>query len=241
MKQPSRYLKLPFSFDLVRLQQELAMLQSAEWVSHFNTHAYEKNWTCLPLRSVDGRLDHIMPVESSSFQDTPILARCPYLREVIDSFQCEKTSVRLMAMDPGAVIKEHRDEGTALEDGITRLHIPIQTAPQVLFRIDGEEVHFSAGDTWYLNASCLHAVENRSHQSRVHLMLDCISNAWLEETFLAAGWVPRVKSIYPDPSVNDSNVQQVIEQLRANGLEAGLRLADQLQAIRSGQPADVGL
>lgn len=232
MSQPSRYLKLPFSFDLTRLRAELTQLEGSQWISHFNTSAYENNWQCLPLRSVDGRIDHIIPVNEGHFQDTVLLQACPYMREVIDIFQCEKTSIRLMSLEAGGIIKEHRDDATSLEDGITRLHIPILTTPDVLFRIDGEEIHFSAGDTWYLNASCLHAVTNPGKQARVHLMLDCVSNAWLEQVFLDAGWVARPKSKYPDPSINDDNVLTVIEQLRATGQAAGMRIADELDTIR---------
>ncbi|HTQ99387.1 MAG TPA: aspartyl/asparaginyl beta-hydroxylase domain-containing protein, partial [Candidatus Acidoferrum sp.] len=190
----TRYLKLPFSFDVERMQRELRALEQAEWSSHFNTAAYQRGWSCLPLRSVGGRSDHVIPIDDMPYADTALLDACPYLRSVIDSFACEKTSIRLMAMEPGAVIREHRDEHTALEDGITRLHIPIVTDPAVLFRIDGEAVHFSEGDTWYLNASCRHAVTNASAISRVHLMMDCITNDWLREKFVEAGWVKRARS-----------------------------------------------
>ena len=235
MSTPSPYLKLPLSFDIDRLRRELADIESSHWIGHFNTSAYEKNWSCIPLRSVDGKLDHIMPLENASFQDTPILLRCPYFREVLDRFECEKTSVRLMSLESGAVIREHRDEGSSLDDGIARLHIPIQTSAEVRFRIDGEEVHFSAGDTWYLNASCLHGVENRSPRDRIHLMLDCIANPWLERLFLAAGGVLREKPPYGDPAIDDHNVLQVIRSLRAGGHEAGARLADQLDTIHAGR------
>ncbi|MEO7548240.1 MAG: aspartyl/asparaginyl beta-hydroxylase domain-containing protein, partial [Ramlibacter sp.] len=148
MIRPSPYLLLPFSFDVARLREDLAAVETSGWISHFNTGAYEKNWGCIPLRSVGGIAGHIMPVEGGDFQDTPILARCPYFSEVIDSFPCEKTSIRLMSLESGGVIKEHRDEAASIDDGMTRLHIPVQTSKRVTFRIDGEEVHFTAGGTW---------------------------------------------------------------------------------------------
>lgn len=231
--QPSRYVKLPFSFDLERLQRELRQLESASWIDHFNTRAYESQWRCLPLRSVDGQMDHIMPVENANFQDTAWLQICPYFRDVIDSFACDKTSVRLMSLAAGGVIREHRDDGASLEDGITRLHIPIQTTPDVLFRIDGEAVHFSAGDTWYLNASCVHGVVNPGSRARVHLMLDCVSNAWLQEVFVQAGGVARPVHKYADASITDDNVSDVIAQLRATGHAAGLQMAARLESIRA--------
>lgn len=233
MNTPSPYLKLPLSFDIARLRGELAGIEASHWIGHFNTSAYDKNWSCIPLRSVDGQLRHIMPLENANYQDTPILQQCPYLRHVLAQFACEKTSVRLMSLEAGAVIREHRDEGSSLDDGIARLHIPIQTSGQVLFRIDGQEVHFSAGDTWYLNASCLHAVHNNSPRDRVHLMLDCIANPWLEELFAAAGGVRRAPHPYGDPAIDDGNVLQVMQSLRAGGHEVGARLADQLDAIHA--------
>jgi hypothetical protein len=225
------YLRLPFSFDVAKLKHDLALAVQAPWINHFNTRAYEEEWSCIPLRSVGGRMDHILPIESEDFQDTEILQQCAYFREVIAQFQCEKTSIRLMSLAAGGVIKEHRDAGASLEDGITRLHIPIQTTPEVMFTIDHVPVHFSIGDTWYLNASCLHGVRNDSTHARVHLMLDCVSNLWLEQVCRQAGWISRPPLRYPDPSIHDGNVAEVIERLRQAAFPAGLTLADELEAI----------
>ncbi len=236
IKTMTPYLKLPFSFDIPQLQQALADIEASQvWVSHFNTAAYENNWGCIALRSVGGAQDHIMPLEGAAFEDTAVLAASPYLQQVIKHFQCEKTSIRLMALEPGGVIKEHRDVATSLEDGITRLHIPIQTRPEVLFRIDGQAVHFSAGDTWYLNASCLHGVVNDSPVSRVHLMLDCVTNPWLQAVFEAAGGVLRPPPPYGDPAIDDGNVLEIIASLRAGGHAAGAQLADKLQTTHAGR------
>ena len=227
----TRYLRLPFVFDVSRLQQDLQGIRTEEWIDHFNTNAYETGWSCVPLRSVGGESRHIMPVESTAFADTPILSRCSYVREVIRGFECETTSVRFMALAPGAQIKPHRDPKTALEDGITRLHIPVQTHPDVMFHIDGEAVHFSAGHTWYLNASCEHAVINASPLPRVHLMLDCITNPWLEAAFRAAGGTIRPGTGYPDPNIHDGNALEVIAQLRQLNQPSSNLWADQLLGL----------
>lgn len=241
MRRLRPYLKLPFSFDLARLQQDLARLETSTWIAHFNTRAYESRWSCLPLRAIDGRIDHVIPLEEGRYQDTPLLALCPYFAQVIRTFQCEKTSIRLMSLAPGGVIKPHRDAHAALEDGVARLHIPIQTTPDVLFQLEGEPVHFTAGDAWYLNASCLHGVTNGSSQPRIHLMMDCLANDWLEQVFRASGWVPRPAHRYPDPTISDDNVGVIIAQLRAQGSETSLSLAASLEAIRTGAvpPNDV--
>lgn len=231
----TRFLKLPFSFDVPRLQQDLAKIGAEEWINHINTAAYEKDWRCVPLRSVDGKSNHIAALPDMRYADTSILARCPYFQKVIDTFECEKTSVRLMAMGAGCRIKMHIDRATSLEDGMARLHVPIITAPEVLFTVEDEDIHFSAGDTWYLNANCLHGVKNDSEITRVHLMLDCIVNPWLESVFLESGFVPDDKPKYGDPSINDDNVAEIIASLLAMGGDAGKQLAARLDAIRQAE------
>jgi Aspartyl/Asparaginyl beta-hydroxylase len=141
--QGSGYLKLPLRFNVPRLREDLRTADEFAWVAHFNANAYDEGWSCLPLRSVGGQLGHVIPIDGLPYQDTEIMARCPYFQEVLAQLPCTVTSVRLMALEPGAQILPHRDKKTSLEDGITRLHLPIQTTPEVLFCIDGEEVHFS--------------------------------------------------------------------------------------------------
>jgi Aspartyl/Asparaginyl beta-hydroxylase len=225
------FLQLPFHFDLPELLHELHGLPDAGWYQHFNTRAYDQGWSALPLRAVGGRMDDIVPIEGGDFHDTAWMAQCPAMARVIDSFNCAKTSVRLMALGPGARILPHRDAGGALEDGLTRLHVPLQTTPDVLFCIDGQYIHFAAGQTWYLNASCEHDVYNPGPNARVHLMIDCVTNPWLEAVFAAAGGICRPLPVYGDAAINDGNVQEAIAALLAAGHPAGLAVARSLQAV----------
>lgn len=232
----TRYLKLPISFDVARLKEDLAKIREEEWVAHFNTAAYEREWRCVPLRSMEGKSDHIISLANVHYEDTAILDRCPGFRAVIDAFECEKTSVRLMAMGPDSLIKMHRDPGTSFEDGLARLHVPILTTPAAVFTVEDEEIHFSAGDVWYLNANCLHGVRNASPEPRIHLMLDCPVNPWLEKLFLEVGFVPEAKPQYGDPAINDGNVAKIIASLMAMGGSANRELAEKLAALRDTQP-----
>lgn len=232
MPQKTRYLKLPFFFDVCRLNEDLAKIREAEWIAHANTAAYENDWSCVPLRSLDGRSDHILCLPNVDYEDTDILGRCPYFQEVINTFECEKTSVRLMALGGGSRIKMHTDKGTSFEDGMARLHVPIVTAPEVCFTIEDEDIHFSAGNTWYLNANCLHGVNNESKTPRIHLMLDCIVNPWLEKVFQDAGFEPNDEPKYGDPSINDENVAGIISSLIAMDTDGGRQMAEKLAAIQ---------
>lgn len=46
MPRKTRYLKLPYSFGLAQLEADLAKVREEEWISHFNTAAYENDWHC---------------------------------------------------------------------------------------------------------------------------------------------------------------------------------------------------
>lgn len=232
MFQKTRYLKLPFLFDVRRLNEDLAKIRAAEWIAHVNTAAYENEWSCVPLRSLDGKSNHILSLPGKNYEDTAILERCPYFQEVINTFECEKTSVRLMALGAGSCIKMHTDKGTSFEDGMARLHVPVVTTPEVCFTIEEESIHFSAGHTWYLNANCLHGVNNESKNPRIHLMLDCIVNPWLEKVFRDAGFEPNDKPKYGTPSINDENVAAIISSLIAMDTEMGRQMAEKLAAIQ---------
>lgn len=232
----TRHLRLPPAFDVARLKRDLATIGEAAWIPHFNTADYEGSWRCVPLRSEGGRSDHILSLPDTAYADTPILARCPYFREVLDTFACEKASVRLMAMAADARIHVHRDHGTGFGQGTARLHIPIVTAPAVLFTIDGEAVHFPAGETWYMNADCPHGVHNGSPGPRIHLMMDCIVNPWLQRMFAEAGFVPDEAPKYGDAAIDDGNVAQVIAALRRPEDPAAEELASRLEAMRKAGP-----
>ncbi|WP_229421886.1 aspartyl/asparaginyl beta-hydroxylase domain-containing protein [Massilia aquatica] len=235
---PSAWLRLPLAFDIARMQAELDKLGADEWIAHFNTGAYDNGWSCVPLRSAGGSARHIMPVDGEPYRDTPVLERCPYLRRVIDSLACEKQSVRLMALAPGAVIKEHRDPGTALQEGLTRLHVPIVTAPEVLFTVDGEAVHFSAGHAWYLDASCRHAVHNASALPRVHLIVDCVSNDWLAQLFKDAGFVPRPPAFLTKNNAFNAR-ERVLLRADAVAWHAGMPMRHWFPVAAAGTPLRV--
>lgn len=234
MSEATRWLRLPPVFDLARLRTDLDTALAQHWQAHYNDRAHRGSWTSIALRSASGATDDIQAREDADFRDTPLLARCPCFRELLDSFACDKKAVRLMALAAGADIKPHRDRGGSLEDGLARLHIPIVTDPAVVFTLDGEDVHFGAGATWYMNANCLHAVRNGSARERVHLVLDCVPNAWLLALFERSGWQAAPAPKYGDPNVTDANVAGVIAELRASALPAAAALAAHLQKILVG-------
>lgn len=180
-------LRLPCSFDPDKLRADLDYVQPEDWIEHFNKGYYEGEWIVASLRAVGGKAHTIYPdPTATNYMDTEILARCAYYREVLAFFQCELTAVRLMKLNPGSVIREHRDLRMGYEDGEARIHVPILTNPDVDFRLNGERMTMQPGEAWYLNFNLPHSVANNGATERIHLVIDCVVNNWLDELFAAA-------------------------------------------------------
>jgi hypothetical protein len=154
-------------------------------VPHFNDRIYEGEWSGVALRSVGGRPATLYPdpTATGAFADTELLGRCPYYREMLESFRCPTTAVRLLRLKAGSNIREHRDYKLGYEDGEVRLHVPIVTSPDVTFYLDGRPVPMQVGECWYVNVNLPHRVDNRSRTDRIHLVIDCVVNDWLAAFF----------------------------------------------------------
>ncbi len=146
----------------------------------------------MPLRSVGGAATHIYPDPTAvrQFSDTPVLARCPYISEVLNALACPLEAVRLLKLGPGARIREHKDYNLGLEDGEIRLHIPVMTNPAVEFYLDGERLVLDEGECWYVNFNLPHRVENRGTTERVHLVVDI-------QPYLTLNYIIALEGIYP--------------------------------------------
>ena len=112
-----------------------------------------------------------------------MLARCSYVAEVLATFKCELESARFLRLGAGSNIREHRDYQLGYEDGVVRVHIPVQTNPQVEFYLDGQKIDMKEGEVWYLNFNLKHRVVNGGESDRVHLVVDCALNDWLRAFF----------------------------------------------------------
>lgn len=179
--------RLSVTFDAARLQADLDNIVGGDYVPHFNTRTYEGDWSAVPLRSVGGRADHIYPdpTAKQAFADTPLLERCPYVREILAYFACPQQAVRFLRLKAGSIVKPHRDYELGFEDGEVRLHIPVRTNPDVVFLLDGKRVVMREGECWYNDFNLVHSVENRGASDRVHLVIDCVVNDWLRERLVA--------------------------------------------------------
>ena len=172
--------KFPFSFEAAHLQADAGKFAPEEWISHFNTHIYQGDWSGIALRaSADAHVALYPDPTAENFIDTNLMARCAYVPEVLSVFECELKSVRFLKLGAGAVIQRHRDYMLGLEDGEIRIHIPVSTNPQVEFILDDQKVEMHEGEAWYLNFNLFHSVRNEGATDRIHLVIDCVVNDWM--------------------------------------------------------------
>jgi hypothetical protein len=137
-------------------------------------HARSKVWqgSAIGLISHEGN-PHELRWLPGKYIKTPALTSAPYLESIIDSFQCDKQRVRLMALQPGKNIYWHYDRSESIDTSVNaRLHIPIITNPGVQFQICHEDQVWRPGELWYGDFSFPHRLRNGGRAERIHLVMD---------------------------------------------------------------------
>ncbi|MFH8492082.1 aspartyl/asparaginyl beta-hydroxylase domain-containing protein [Streptomyces longisporoflavus] len=178
--------------DTDRLAADLAELSGSEfWALQrsFEDGAVgeesDVDWKVLSLRAPGGDLTRTDPggPGRDGFADTPLMAKAPYLRQVLSELGTELRSVRLMALAPGVSVEEHSDTPLGLPYGYVRLHIPLVTNPGAVMVLDGVEQRWQPGTLWYADFERPHSLRNTGERTRIHLVADCATNDSLLSLF----------------------------------------------------------
>lgn len=226
-----KYLQLPFNFDAQKMQEEVQLLDTQTWQLHYQKLHYEGEWSAIPLRSVEGKADHIIiaPQENAVYRDTIFLQSSPYLRSVLQHFQCPLQAVRLLKLNAGAIIKEHHDAELNFEKGEIRLHIPVITHPAVEFYLDKERIQPKEGECWYMNFNLPHNISNNSPVNRIHLVIDAIVNDWVIDLFNSPAITVRKEIADNSGQYDDRTKAEMIRHFREMNTETSNRMADELE------------
>ncbi|WP_316837552.1 aspartyl/asparaginyl beta-hydroxylase domain-containing protein [Pedobacter nutrimenti] len=221
------YIKFSTSYHTGKLQSELTEVLKEEWPLHFNTRDFNGDWRSISLRSASGQNKDIYAHPDVTYQDTPALGLMPYVKEILDSWKCDKEAVRLLSLAPGSFIKPHQDQGCSYADGQFRIHIPIVTNPEVYFTIEDERLHLAEGECWYMDFSATHSIVNAGSSARVHLIIDGIRNDWTDQYFAQHGYNLSEKSagVVHDEATRNGMIRE-LEQMNT---ETARRLIAQLR------------
>lgn len=213
-------------YDSLKLIAELDKCMSMQWYDHFNKKDYNGAWQSISLRSASGKEHDIYSNYGvESYQDTKLLAELPYLKSIIDSWQCKKESIRLLALHPKSEIKPHRDIGCNYKSGSFRIHIPILTNEHVRFTVGEENLVLLPGSCWYVDFTEKHSIKNDGKTVRVHLIIDGLRNEWTDELFSRHGYDLKEDKT----SAYDAATKlKIIAELERMNTETSKMLIDQL-------------
>jgi hypothetical protein len=224
MEKLVRHIRFPFEFDTQKLQNEVQLILNKNWIKHYNANDYIGNWSSIALVSQGGKSDNInaFPMGKESIDYTDAIDNCHYFKEIIDSFLFEKTTVRLLRLAVGAVIKPHVDNCLGYEDGNFRIHIPVITNKDVEFILDNERLLMNEGECWYINANFTHSVANKGDKDRIHLVIDGIRNEWTDTLFFKEA--NEKQFMKQKPQISNEEKKLIIKQLELMNTETSIQL-----------------
>jgi hypothetical protein len=171
MKLDTEFRKLPLRFDAERLAAELDQFGAGDWRAHPQGHAGN---TAVPLIAVEG--DPANDAVKGPMRPTPLLERCPYVRQVLAALGAVLGRTRLMRIVGQGEAHAHVDTNYYWLQRV-RVHVPIVTSPKVQFVCGGRALHMAPGETWIFDTWRLHNVLNPDSRDRVHLVADTVGSA----------------------------------------------------------------
>jgi quercetin dioxygenase-like cupin family protein len=122
------------------------------------------------------------PYKSELKSDNKTLLRMvePIIKQLEKIHNGSRGQVLLIKLAAGKGIPDHEDSGDYLIN-VHRHHIPLVTSPRTKFFVDGEEQVMGIGDCWEINNAKMHAVMNASNIDRIHLLVDIMPNAIIND------------------------------------------------------------
>ncbi len=168
--------RLPLGVDAARLADEVAALPSSVWGTRGGRVGVHGAAEALFLRG-------FAPAEGDNpVEDRPVLDRLPYVRHVIETLlRAPRLRCLLARLPAGATIPPHTDRPPYFAKTL-RIHVPVETNPEVHMVAAGLCFRMRRGEVWALNNSTAHAVWNaHPTSSRTHLICDFLPSLELLE------------------------------------------------------------
>lgn len=181
MRLANEFIRLPLTFDIERLSEEVLAFQRSEWLPHVQGFAGN---SAIPLISHLGEMNDDF---NGPMEVTEKLQQCAYIKQAIGAFGEVFGRSRLMGLNGGCSVPMHRDVNYHWYKRV-RIHIPILTNPKVIFHCGETHVHMKAGEAWIFDSWQQHRVENNSDKFRVHLVIDTIGSPNFWKMVSGAEW-----------------------------------------------------
>ena len=169
------FIRLPYAFDAERMAQEVATIDASAWMQH--PSRLSGNSAVALISGNGGDNDDF----DGRMLPTRHLDRCPYLHQVLASFNEVLGRSRLMKLAAGTEVATHVDFNYHWYTRV-RIHIPIATHAAVTFFCGDRSLHMQRGSCWIFNSWHRHRVSNDSEEDRVHLVIDTAGSSRFWQT-----------------------------------------------------------
>lgn len=186
-------LKLPFHFDVHLIMKEINSIPKNEFIELYSINIAKGSVQALHLIEP---VRHVNADQKVPFKPTTRLQQLNYLQTIMNTFPSRKETYRIHKLMPGGEIRKHRDVCMNFEEGLFRVHIPVQTNEKSIFNLFGENLHMRPGECWYLDIDLEHYVQNHGELERIHLIMDCQRNEWWDNIFEKAGYKNNLSGKY---------------------------------------------
>lgn len=161
---------------------------------YFNTHLTEKNarpkfyghepftgsyWYPFPFMFRDEKFKDLYELPHLKKLKEVYTLSIPLIEEVERISELKIVKLEINIMPPGSKIDTHVDKWGVLSN-CCRIHIPVQTAPGVIFHVAGKQYSIPEGQIFEFNNQIPHSVENNSDVFRIHYVFDLIKEEDIE-------------------------------------------------------------
>ena len=176
------------SFDVSALRTTILGLDDAVWQADPSRQkVFDAHTSTQTLKLIaDADFRHTDPTVHPSFRlFEPMLEpfmqhiRSFYLQSLRQRSVAEKHGpgyfirALLTRLGPGTEITQHVDDGYSLKR-CHRIHVPIITSRETIFRVGDTRFHMAQGEMWEINNRRIHAVTNGGDVARIHLIMDYV-------------------------------------------------------------------
>ena len=163
--------KFSSKYDVEKLKSEYFHVIENFSLQKQHDKYHDGGWKSAPLYSHNGDPFNDLP-KGQPYSPTPLIKFAPYTHEIIKSFNLVPERIRYLSLSPNSRIKWHCDKNESFYFGSIRMHIPIITNDDVIFRILNSTLRMKEGELWYGDFTFPHQVINNSNSSRIHLVMD---------------------------------------------------------------------
>ena len=171
MRLSQPFVRLPLTVDAARLAREVDTIPESAWRGHPEAAPGD---TTVVLIGVAGDPDG--DSTGGPMAPTPISTPCP---RYVSSWPHSSSTVgrtRLMRIATETELGLHVDTNYYWWHHL-RIHVPVQTTPDVVFQAGTETVHMATGEVWVFDTWQRHRVTTRRRRPRIHLVIDAVGSA----------------------------------------------------------------